>query len=130
METGSIPRTCPQAAPAWELTAVQFIPQYLAGSANIQFNSSTPNAKRAAELTEAQLAAAELQEDCLFLDVFTPKKVFDSDGRGAPVLGMFSTIFPKIILTNRDYSLDSRRWLRGRQQSQQRRSSRFNQTQQ
>jgi hypothetical protein len=90
VQNGAIPRACPQASPAWELTALQFIPQYLAGSANIQTNSSTPNTKRAAESEDL----AELNEDCLFLDVFTPKKVFEcDDDKGAPVLGMFPRRF-------------------------------------
>lgn len=87
VQNGSIPRVCPQANPAWELTAVQFIPQYLAG-----LGASSAKVKRATEFTQAELDAAEMQEDCLFLDVFSPRKIFDSpdDGRsGAPVLGKY-----------------------------------------
>jgi acetylcholinesterase len=86
---GNFARQCPQAAPAWELTAAQFIPQYLASTAaTTTTNSSTSNVRRASA-ADAE-ATAEMMEDCLFLDVFAPKKVFDCEGGdGAPVLGTF-----------------------------------------
>jgi hypothetical protein len=90
---GDFARTCPQAAPFWELTAIQFLPQYLEGVTNVKIantsislNASTSSAGAS---PQAQQDAAELEEDCLFLDVFVPQKVFDYEhgGNGAPVLG-------------------------------------------
>ena len=69
MNTGSIGRICPQANPAWELIAEQFIPKYVTGQ---PFNLS------AAEIAIKQAAGSappqdpRTSEDCLYLDVVGP----------------------------------------------------------
>lgn len=94
----------------WVSPAAQFVPSYLAGL--VLENQTSPDTtllKRGAidpsiyaastplrtPLTRRTAAGhampqdtAKAEEDCLFLDVFTPKQVFDGTyGKKAPVLG-------------------------------------------
>ncbi|KAI9792920.1 MAG: hypothetical protein M1816_001242 [Peltula sp. TS41687] len=74
-ETG---RICPQAAPAWMKEVASFLPKYLTGNPNAPpVNISSPISTYPRE-----------NEDCLFLDVFVPKKVLEGrhNGCAAPVL--------------------------------------------
>lgn len=82
VQTGQEGRICPQAAPAWEIIAGQFIPEYLQGQT--VFNGSSFNTSTG---SPAPLDP-RTTEDCLFLDVFAPKNIFDNagKGKGAPVL--------------------------------------------
>lgn len=88
-------RICPQAFPAWSGVTAQFLPYFLNGTAS-EFNYTL-----AVELFELYLANAppsqpdpRTSEDCLFLDVVVPKKIFDNannrhrrrQNAGAPVL--------------------------------------------
>ena len=84
VNTGSIGRVCPQANPAWELLAAQFLQEYLKGLP-ININTSVLSASRN---TTIQLDP-RTTEDCLFLDVLVPKPILDDVHRkhGAPVLG-------------------------------------------
>lgn len=72
-------RMCPQAAPAWQLEAASFLPKYLTGN---------PNASLDANVTAAPARDPRETEDCLFLDIAVPQKIFDNrgNGSGAPVL--------------------------------------------
>jgi Carboxylesterase family len=84
VQTGSDGRVCPQANPAWEAIAAQFIPEYLLGQPiNITTTGSSSQ-------TTVQLDP-RTNEDCLFLDVVVPKSILDQAGKdgckGAPVLG-------------------------------------------
>jgi len=86
VQPGTPNRICPQANPAWELIAAQFIPKYLAGQTNFtaaSFNTSTSSGGSA---LPAQDPATT--EDCLFLDVVVPQDIFENAGKGygAPVL--------------------------------------------
>ncbi|KAF2399744.1 alpha/beta-hydrolase [Trichodelitschia bisporula] len=79
VQTGEVGRICPQATPAWELQAAQFIPEYLLG---LPINVSTA-------LPSGGVGAPDPRttEDCLFLDVVVPRRVFEHQkGNGAPVI--------------------------------------------
>lgn len=83
--TGEKNRICPQANPAWLATAELFLPQYFAGKTN--FSPADFNTSSSTNALPAQDPATT--EDCLFLDVHVPKKIFDKrgkKGKGAPVL--------------------------------------------
>ncbi|MCJ1467118.1 hypothetical protein MMC07_005740 [Pseudocyphellaria aurata] len=76
---GEIGRICPQADPAWLLIAAQFLPAYLAGK---PFNGSAAEAALAASSIKPPPQDPRTSEDCLFLDVIVPQKVF-SQARNA-----------------------------------------------
>lgn len=90
VNNGSVGSICPQANPAWELIAAQFIPSYLAG---IPFNASSLGSS-SANSSSAKLPPLDPRttEDCLFLDVVVPQAIFNNasntsnNTRGAPVL--------------------------------------------
>ncbi|KAI5204271.1 carboxylesterase family protein-like protein [Aureobasidium subglaciale] len=78
VQTGSDSRTCPQASPAWEAIAAQFIPAYLFGKTNFtmsDFNLTTSSSNSSA----ASTADPSENEDCLFLDVVVPEAIFNSN---------------------------------------------------
>lgn len=85
--TGEVGRICPQSDPAWLLIAEKFIPEYLAGKTTFSpsdFNSSS-------SMSGVPAQDPRSTEDCLFLDVLVPKKIFDKrqgnkKSKGAPVL--------------------------------------------
>jgi hypothetical protein len=87
VNNGSVGSICPQASPPWLAIGSEFSLAYALG---IPFNFAA---------AEAALAAANLSstpdpretEDCLFLDVFVPKHIFNNrssagKGHGAAVL--------------------------------------------
>lgn len=86
---GTIGTICPQADPVWLLIGLSFITALATGQ---PFNYSEAFAKYKAVLasipTESPKPDPGTTEDCLFLDVFVPKGVFDTrkKGRGASVL--------------------------------------------
>ena len=86
---GSIGRICPQASPAWELVAAQFLPAYLTGQ---PFNLSAAEAAIAQAASSQPVQDPRTTEDCLFLDVVVPRTIFHKATRrvnataGAPVL--------------------------------------------
>lgn len=85
VNNGSVGRICAQANPAWVAIASQFIPAYLTGQ---PFNVSAAEAALANYSGPAPAPDPRTTEDCLFLDVYSPKKVFDAGGEngGAPVM--------------------------------------------
>ena len=75
IDQGKIGRICPQADTSWSAIAAQFIPLYLAGKA---FNPSAFQATLAN--ISSRLPAPQdprASEDCLFLDIVVPQKVFE-----------------------------------------------------
>ena len=82
VQTGLPDRICAQAGPAWSIISAQFIPEYLQGQT--VFNESSFNTSTG----PAPPLDPRTTEDCLFLDVFVPKNIFDKagKGKGAPVL--------------------------------------------
>lgn len=88
VNNGSVGAICPQANPAWELIAEEFIPDYLV---NKTFNETA--AIQQLQSNSSSLAAAarpdpRTNEDCLFLDVIVPQSIFNKaeNAYGAPVL--------------------------------------------
>ena len=71
---GEIGRICPQAYPAWLSIATQFLPAYLSGQ---PFNPSAAEAPLAASSLSPPPQDPRTSEDCLFLDVIVPQKVFN-----------------------------------------------------
>lgn len=85
VNNGSVGRVCPQAEAAWGAIAAQFIPAYLTGK---PFNLSAAEAALASSSGQAPAPDPRTTEDCLFLDVYSPRKVFEQKGNGhdAPVM--------------------------------------------
>ena len=85
VETGSAGRVCAQANPNWLPTSAEFLPAYFTGEIYNVSNpvSVSPNTSLPYDENDPRIA-----EDCLFLDVLVPDKVFESTvvGYGAPVL--------------------------------------------
>lgn len=84
VQTGHQGHICPQAIPDWYSVATQFVPRYLDGERKFD-ESSFPNLNSSGESTSLD---PRINEDCLFLDVMVPERVFHNagDGFGAPVL--------------------------------------------
>ncbi|KAF2136678.1 uncharacterized protein K452DRAFT_237078 [Aplosporella prunicola CBS 121167] len=82
---GSDGRVCPQADPAWNLVAAQWLPQYLI-SGTLKNVSRTVSPAIISNYTLTR--DPRENEDCLFLDVIVPQQVYDNakNGTGAPVL--------------------------------------------
>jgi carboxylesterase type B len=97
VQDGSVGTICPQAPTNWGAISSMWLPYYLAGRAS-EFNYTKAQSELTAVLAENPdltfAADPRETEDCLFLDVFVPKEIFDSGesaessekGRGAPVL--------------------------------------------
>lgn len=85
VNNGSVGRICAQANPAWVAIAAQFVPAYLTGK---PFNLSAAEAALANSSGRAPAPDPRTTEDCLFLDVYSPQKVFEQKGKGhgAPVM--------------------------------------------
>jgi carboxylesterase type B len=89
VDNGSVGRICPQANPAWELIAADFVPDYLEG---IPFNASAASAGSSNMTGMLPPQDPRTTEDCLFLDVVVPETIFKgasknaNDTSGAPVL--------------------------------------------
>ena len=69
---GQISTICPQASPAWELIAEQFLSGVPIATLINESSTSTLS------LADIPKAAAGTSEDCLFLDVMVPEKIFNS----------------------------------------------------
>ncbi|KAL9624574.1 MAG: hypothetical protein Q9160_001238 [Pyrenula sp. 1 TL-2023] len=133
---GSTSRICPQASPAWSAIAAAFIPAYLTGR---PFDYNATVASLSANQTATPIDP-RTDEDCLFLDVYTPRTIFDaaasSNGStssgGAPVLvwiygggytagnkdsynpaGLISSSNNEIIFVALNYRLGAFGWLSG-----------------
>lgn len=76
---GSVGSICPQADPAWLFISEEFI-QYVAAGNESTFNFTLAQQQLNAYLESGALGApdARTTEDCLFLDVFAPKAIFDN----------------------------------------------------
>ena len=85
VNNGSVGAICPQADPAWELLAAEFVPAYLTGQ---PFNLSAATAALANMTGPPPAQDPRTTEDCLFLDVYVPQKIFQQVGQGcgAPVM--------------------------------------------
>ncbi|CCF37461.1 acetylcholinesterase [Colletotrichum higginsianum] len=78
-------RICPQAQPLWMATSVEWLFPYL--TKGVLPNVTGPAAVPTADGSSPALARDDREnEDCLFLDVLVPKRVFAKSGQKAPVL--------------------------------------------
>lgn len=95
IETGNMPRLCPQGFPGWGNTAFPFMSLYTAG---LPFNVTSNNPAN----QPLPPIDPRTTEDCLFLDVMVPKNVFKPaiEGSGAPVLGQWSLFLNSISRIN------------------------------
>ena len=84
VNTGSIGRICPQASPNWEDAAGTFAVEYvLYGPAAFDFPEPTVTTDLPDPFFDGRIS-----EDCLYLDVVVPKKIWDDrNTTKAPVLG-------------------------------------------
>ena len=72
--------------PAWLAIAAEFVPAYLTGQ---PFNLSEAEAALLNSSGTPPTSDPRTTEDCLFLDVYSPAKVFDNghiERAGAPVM--------------------------------------------
>ncbi|MCJ1395754.1 hypothetical protein MMC18_008640 [Xylographa bjoerkii] len=86
VNNGSVGVVCAQVDPAWLVIAEEFIPAYLTGQ---PFNLSAAEAALLNSSGPAPAPDPRTTEDCLFLDVYSPAKVFDNaqiERAGAPVM--------------------------------------------
>lgn len=87
VDNGSIGRVCPQAPTPWIAITYDFLNSYVAGQ---PFNFSAAEAAANTFYVNATTSVdPRVTEDCLFLDVYAPKKVLQEAGigqTGAPVL--------------------------------------------
>lgn len=73
-------RSCPQSNVAWQSITYKWLPDYI-------LNGTIPNINMTSSGDFAPPGPTEA-EDCLFLDVFVPKAIFERPGNGSrsPVL--------------------------------------------
>ena len=88
---GSAGVICPQASPGWGKYADEFFTGYLKGERNFSLSAAEAAANASAGSTPPPPADPRTSEDCLFLDIVVPEKVFHgSNGTsGAPVMVWF-----------------------------------------
>ncbi|KAH0842510.1 hypothetical protein AYO21_06686 [Fonsecaea monophora] len=78
VQNGSVDRICPQAIPGWYPISSEFVQYLIAGNAT-SFNYTQAEEQLQIALQNAKPTPPDprMSEDCLFLDVIVPKKVFD-----------------------------------------------------
>ncbi|KAL6829642.1 Alpha/Beta hydrolase protein [Trichoderma sp. SZMC 28015] len=84
VNNGSIGVICPQAIAAWNSGSNAFVQAYTHG---VPFAKAAMLGEQAQQNAKIPPLDPRTTEDCLFLDIFVPKKVFDGRGSGmkAPV---------------------------------------------
>ena len=140
IQDGSEDRICPQAAPRWTVFEGQFLPANLTGQPSNLTQADLVKLNSSITVSSLPPVDPRTNEDCLFLDVLTPKSVYDSKdndtGKGAPVLiwiygggyvaGVKSTYNPPgliyrsenngrepIVFVSMNYRLGALGWLAG-----------------
>jgi carboxylesterase type B len=86
---GSQGRVCPQSSGNWTIISQEFYPNYLTGQ-SFDYDGAM------AALPTSPLAVSSdsrTTEDCLFLDVLAPQKVWTEGVTGLPVLVYVSSLF-------------------------------------
>lgn len=77
IDQGKIGRICPQGSPGWGAAVVEFLPDYLARKT---INASAIDSVLANSLNSPPPPPSQdprVSEDCLFLDIIVPQKVFE-----------------------------------------------------
>jgi carboxylesterase type B len=96
LQNGSFSPICPQALPAWSSIGNAFVRAFAAGNASsFNYTAAVVALSAASANTTSYQPSPQETEDCLFLDVVVPKKIFDNANNlrkrqagtgGAPVL--------------------------------------------
>lgn len=89
IQDGSVARVCPQGNPSWTLSAAQWLPGYITSGKLPNITEAQIDATNASYTTaQATTLNQATTEDCLFLDVMVPDKIFEERGKGygAPVM--------------------------------------------
>lgn len=95
VQNGSFSPICPQALPGWSPIGNAFTAAFAAGNASsFNYTSAVASAQAAAATAAPYKPSPQETEDCLFLDVVVPKRIFDGANSmrrkratgGAPVL--------------------------------------------
>ncbi|KAI9682337.1 MAG: hypothetical protein M1817_000391 [Caeruleum heppii] len=87
VQNGAQGRICYQANPAWTILASQIVPAYLIGNISAYNLTSLPAGPADNSSAQIPLPDDRETEDCLFLDVVVPKRIFDErETAKAPVL--------------------------------------------
>ena len=84
VNNGSVGRICPQASPKWELIAATFATEYLTGN---KFNATLAAETAASQSSGFPKQDPRTTEDCLFLDVVVPQKIFATANSSSPAKG-------------------------------------------
>ena len=80
LDDGQVGRICYQASPAWELSSPAFLKAFLTNQSIGNF-STLPTPPSTVPPQDPRST-----EDCLFLDVIVPQKVYNNASGGAPVI--------------------------------------------
>lgn len=89
MNKGDRGVVCPASSPGWGQIADKFFPDYLNGTI-FNLSATVESNKVEAASTPTPPLDGRTSEDCLFLDVVVPQKIFDAKGSaGAPVMVWF-----------------------------------------
>lgn len=79
MQNGSFSPICPQAGPGWLAVGEAFTVAFAEGNeTEFNYTAAVAAAQAAAAAAPPYTPSPQETEDCLFLDVFTPKSVFDN----------------------------------------------------
>ncbi|EME39346.1 hypothetical protein DOTSEDRAFT_66360 [Dothistroma septosporum NZE10] len=79
VQKGGEQRACAQAQPSWQATTNQFGPKYAAGQTSFQPSDFSASPPATATPTSRET------EDCLFLDLYVPRSVYNNAGKGSGV---------------------------------------------
>ena len=86
LNNGSRFSVCPQGAPAWTSVAVKWLTEGI-GAINQSAGYQPPN------ITTLPTVAYGTSEDCLVLDILSPKNIFESRGQGRGAAVYVYTIY-------------------------------------
>lgn len=89
VQTGGQRWSCPQAGEAWGSITGPFMQQYDYGKGKTVFNPSDFPPAGPPNITPD----ARTTEDCLFLDVYVPRKVLENLGKGGPAAPVLVKIY-------------------------------------
>ena len=112
VQDGSVGRICPQAVPGWVPVQDEFVADLIAGNASsFKLTQAEQQYQIGSQNAPPPTVDPRTTEDCLFLDVIVPKKVFDgansrSKGRQA------SDGVPVVVWVSPASSSSSISWLR------------------
>lgn len=95
VQTGNVGAICPQALPLWQAPQAEYVEKWVLNTSIPSPSRMASEANLARDLLKAHSIASEgvgesrSSEDCLFLDVVVPQKIYDQRNKTngtAPVL--------------------------------------------